>query len=61
MEKFLAKRRLPPHIRPELDIEYQLIDQSVALFEIRPQWDDQAFTTMPSSCQTVWATSPVIA
>ncbi|OIQ91411.1 hypothetical protein GALL_266850 [mine drainage metagenome] len=40
MGKFLAKRRPPPHIRPELDIGFRLIDQSVEIFEIRPQWDD---------------------
>ena len=40
MDKFLAKRRPPPHIRPELDIGYRLNEQSVELFEIRPQWDD---------------------
>ena len=42
MAEFLAKRRPPPHIRPELDIGYRLIDQSVELFEIRPQWDDRS-------------------
>lgn len=40
MDKFLAKRRPPPHIRPELDIGYQLNGQSVEILEIRPQWDD---------------------
>lgn len=42
MAKFLVKRRPPPHIRPELDIGYRLVDQSVEIFEIRPQWDDQS-------------------
>lgn len=40
MAAFLAKRRPPPHIRPELDIGYRLIEQSVEIFEIRPQWDN---------------------
>jgi len=40
MGRFLAKRRPPPHIRPELDIGYRLQDQSVEILEIRPQWDD---------------------
>ena len=40
MTAFLDKRRPPPHIRPQLDIGYRLIEQSVELFEIRPQWDD---------------------
>lgn len=37
---FLAKRRPPPHIRPELDIDYRISGQSVEILEIRPQWDD---------------------
>jgi hypothetical protein len=40
LDKFLAKRRPPPHIRKELDIGYTLTGQSVELVEIRPQWDD---------------------
>jgi hypothetical protein len=39
LDKLLAKRRPPPHIRTELDIGYQLTGQSVELLEIRPQWD----------------------
>ncbi|MGO9444504.1 MAG: DUF3024 domain-containing protein [Thiobacillaceae bacterium] len=42
MDGFLAKRRPPPHIRPELDLGYRLIDQSIELFEIRPQWNDRS-------------------
>ena len=40
MAAFLAKRRPPPHIRPQLDLGYRLIEQSVEIFEIRPQWDN---------------------
>lgn len=42
MEGFLAKRRPPPHIRPDLDIGYRLSDQSVEILEIRPQWNDKS-------------------
>ena len=42
MAGFLAKRRPPPHIRPELDISYRLSDQSVEILEIRPQWNDKS-------------------
>jgi hypothetical protein len=42
MTKFMTKRRPPPHIRPELDIGYQLINQSIEIFEIRPQWDNRS-------------------
>jgi hypothetical protein len=36
---FLARRRPPPSSRPQLDIGYRLVGQSVELLEIRPQWD----------------------
>jgi hypothetical protein len=39
---FLAKRRPPPHIRPDLDIGYRIAGQSVEILEIRPQWDDRS-------------------
>jgi hypothetical protein len=37
-ERYLQKRRPPPHIRPELDIGYRISGQSIELFEIRPMW-----------------------
>lgn len=37
---FLAKKRPPAHIRPQLDFGRRLAEQSVELLEIRPQWDD---------------------
>jgi hypothetical protein len=42
IEKFLALRRPPPHIRPELDIGYRIANQSVEIFEIRPHWQDRS-------------------
>ncbi len=39
LDKLLAKRRPPPHIRTELYICYWLTGQSVEFLEIRPQWD----------------------
>ena len=38
IEAFMAKRRPPAHIRNELDLGYRIVNQSVELFEIRPQW-----------------------
>lgn len=38
LEKFLELRRPPKHIRGQLDISYRFENQSVELFEIRPQW-----------------------
>ena len=40
LDKFLAKRRPPPHIRKDLDFSYRVSGQSIELLEIRPQWDD---------------------
>ena len=47
MTPFLDKRRPPPHIRPQLDIGYRLIEQSVELFEIRLQEDDPTIIREP--------------
>lgn len=40
LSAFLGKRRPPAHIRPQLDLGYKVVGQSVELLEIRPQWDD---------------------
>jgi hypothetical protein len=42
LDAFMAKRRPPEHIRPELDFEYRIEDQSIELLEVRPYWDDPA-------------------
>ena len=38
-EAFMAERRPPPHIRPQLDLEYQIHNQTVELLEVRPAWN----------------------
>ena len=38
LEKFLAAKRPPQHVRSQLDFGYRLENQSVVLFEIRPDW-----------------------
>ena len=38
VEKFLKARRPPAHIRNQLDFGYRLENQSVELYEIRPDW-----------------------
>ncbi|MFN3237647.1 MAG: DUF3024 domain-containing protein [Pseudomonadales bacterium] len=40
LEKFMARKRPPAHIRDKLDIGYKIENQSVELFEIRPRWND---------------------
>lgn len=39
MENFLARKRPPEHIRPKLDLGYQINQQSIIINEIRPQWN----------------------
>lgn len=39
MENFLSRKRPPEHIRPQLDIGYKIEEQSIIVFEIRPQWN----------------------
>ncbi|MFT5577233.1 MAG: hypothetical protein ACI89D_002769 [Bermanella sp.] len=40
LEKFLSVHRPPVHVRNELDISYRLINQSVEIFEVTPDWKD---------------------
>ena len=40
MDGYLDKNRPPPHIRKELDLGYELKNQSIDIFEIRPRWND---------------------
>ena len=35
-------RRPPPHIRKEYDLGYRIHNQSVEIFEIRPEWRNPA-------------------
>ncbi len=39
---FVNARRPAPHIRDELDLGFRVADQSVEIFEIRPQWNRPA-------------------
>lgn len=41
-EAFLALKRPPPHIRKQLDIGYRIDNQSVEIFEVRPDWRDES-------------------
>ncbi|MDQ6981055.1 MAG: DUF3024 domain-containing protein [Ghiorsea sp.] len=40
LSAFMAKHRPPVHIRAEVDLDYKIENQSVSIFEIRPQWDN---------------------
>ena len=39
MENFIARKRPPEQIRRKLDLGYKIAEQSIIVFEIRPQWD----------------------
>ncbi len=40
MENYIAKVRPEPEIRNQLDLSYEIKDQSVILNEIRPAWNN---------------------
>ena len=42
MENYLSRKRPPEHIRNQLDIGYKIDNQSIIVFEIRPQWNNPA-------------------
>ena len=42
IEKFFVNHRPPAHIRNELDFGYRIDNQSIVLFEIRPEWRNPA-------------------
>lgn len=54
MDAFLARRRPPPHIRPDLDIGYRIDGQSVEILEIRPQWDDRSIIHQYPVAKATW-------
>jgi len=39
MENFIFRIRPPEHIRGKIDIGYRIDNQSITIFELRPQWD----------------------
>jgi hypothetical protein len=40
LQKFMAKHRPPEHIRSQVDFGYSINNQTVEIFEARPQWDN---------------------
>ncbi|MCQ3829244.1 DUF3024 domain-containing protein [Microbulbifer elongatus] len=40
LDNFLSLRRPPAHIRDEVDLQYRIENQSVVIFEVRPEWQD---------------------
>lgn len=52
--KFLELRRPPPEIRPKLDLGYKIEGQSVEIFEIRPDWQDNTETMLTPVAKTTF-------
>ena len=44
LQWFLARRRPPEHIRPQLDVGWAIVGHTVDLFEVRPDWRDPSVT-----------------
>ena len=47
LEDFINLRRPPVEIRDQLDIEYSIKDQSIEMFEIRPQFQTKEIIHIP--------------
>ena len=45
MSSFMTRRRPPEDIRDRLDLGYRCEDSSVAIFEIRPRWNNPSERT----------------
>ena len=38
VDAFIQARRPPEHMRPQLDLGFRIVRQSVEIFEVRPAW-----------------------
>ena len=54
LEKFLAAKRPPAHIRAQLDFGYRINDQSVEIFEVRPSFRDPSHKTETPVAKTTY-------
>ena len=57
MENFIFNIRPPEHIRNQLDIGYKIEDQSIFIFEIRPQWNKPEIILEHSFAKTTFVKS----
>lgn len=51
---YVEAHRPPAHIRSKLDLGYRITDQSLELYEVRPQWDKPDQTTELSYAKTTF-------
>ena len=56
-EAFLAIKRPPPDIRKQLDIGYRIENQSIEIFEIRPDWQDESIIRNHSVAKATYVKS----
>ena len=54
MENFIAENRPPLEIRNQLDIGWKLDKQSVLLFDIRPDWNDETIIRQHPFAKATW-------
>jgi hypothetical protein len=54
MDNYIATHRPPEEIRPKLDLGWRKEDQSVYLFEIRPQWDNKSVIHQYDFAKATW-------
>jgi hypothetical protein len=54
LENYLSRNRPPEHIRNKLDIGYRIENQSVYLFEIRPDWQNPNITRNKDFAKTTF-------
>ncbi len=54
LEIFLDKRRPPEHIRHDLDLSYKIENQSIIIFEIRPNWMNKEEKIESHVAKTTW-------
>ncbi len=54
IENYLEKRRPPVEMRDKLDLDYRIENQSVVIFEIRPDWMDENEKIERPIAKTTW-------
>jgi len=57
MDKFMKRRRPPVQIRDQVDLLYKIVNNSIEIFEIRPQWDNPDIINEIPIAKTTFAKS----
>ncbi len=51
---FVERRRPPVHIRPKLDLDFEVAGQSVLIFEVGPDWQDASMKPRDSVAKATY-------